>query len=269
MSGSAHFQLSGNAAEYYEQFAVKYILGPWAPRLVKAANIQPDDRVLDVACGTGVVTRAAALALGPNGTVTGLDLNSGMLEVAKSRGITGAGTLSWVQSSALDMDLPDESFDVVLCQQGLQYFPDQSKALQETHRVLRAGGRALFNIWAGAGPYNKALGDAVAKHIDEATGNRFREIRNVPGVDTLRALFSDAGFEQVGVTREQIEFRLPEIRAFVLAHLQGTPFAAAVKALPDAEQSALANDVAEWLSQYADGIDVVVPEFCHFVSSKK
>ena len=96
MSGSAHFQLSGNAAEYYEQFAVKYIMGPWAPRLVTAANIQLDERVLDVACGTGVVTRAAALELGPNGSVTGLDLNSGMREVAKSRGNPGVGTLSWV-----------------------------------------------------------------------------------------------------------------------------------------------------------------------------
>ena len=173
------------------------------------------------------------------------------------------------ESSALEMDLPDESFDVALCQQGLQFFPDQLKALQETNRVLRAGGRARFNIWAGAGPFNKAVGAAVAKHIDDATGKRFCESRNVPGADTLRALFSDAGFEQVEVTREQMEIRLPDIRAFVLAQTQGTPIAADVNALSEVEQSGLASDAAERLSQYADGLDVVVPDFCNVVSSSK
>lgn len=269
MSGYAHYQLSGNAAEYYDQFPVRYLIGPWAPRLIEAADLKPDERVLDLACGTGVVTRAAALKLGPNGSVTGLDLNAGMLEVAESRGNPGVGSLSWLESSALEMDLPDESFDVVLCQQGLQFFPDKLKALQETHRVLRAGGRAWFNIWAEAGPYNKAVGAAVAKFIDEATGKKYLESRDVPDANTLRALFGDAGFEHIEVARGQMEVRLPEIRSFVLAQTRGTPIAADVSALSEAKQSALANDAAERLSKYADGEDVVVPDFCNLVSARK
>ena len=268
MSNSAHFQLSGNAAKYYDQISAKYVLGPWAPRLVEAADIKPDERVLDLACGTGVVTRAAALMLGPGGSVTGLDLNAGMLEVAESHEHPGECALSWLKGSALDLDLPDQSFDVVLCQQGLQYFPDQLKGLRESHRVLRSGGRAFFGIWAEAGPYNKAVGAAVAEHIDDTVAKTYLESRDVPDVDSLRALFSDAGFAQVEVVREQMEIRLPDIRTFVLTHTRGTPIAKNMSALSESQQSALANDAAAALSSFADGVDVVVPDFCNLVSAR-
>lgn len=268
MSNSAHYQLSGNAAKYYDQVPARYILGPWAPRLVDAADIKPDEQVLDLACGTGVVTRAAALELGSGGSITGFDLNAGMLEVAKSYENPSACMLSWIEGSALDMDLPDKSFDVVLCQQGLQYFPDQLKALRESHRVLRSTGRAFFGVWAKASPYHKAVGAAVAKHIDDTVAKTYLESRDVPDADTLRALFGDADFSQVEVVHEKMDIRLPGIRTFVLAQTQGTPIADNVSALSESKQSALANDVAEALSEFADGPDVVVPDFCHLVSAR-
>ena len=157
------WQLSGNAAEQYEKIPARYILGPWASDIVEAAEIQGDEKVLDLACGTGLVTRAAATKLGPAGHITGLDLNEGMLEVAKAIRNPGVGGLDWMKGSALEMDLPDASFDVVLCQQGLQFFPDQHKALTETHRVLRDGGRAWFSVWAEAGPYQLAVGAAIGR----------------------------------------------------------------------------------------------------------
>ena len=268
MSNSAHYQLSDDAAKYYDQVPAKHILGPWAPRMVEAADIRSDERVLDLACGTGVVTRAAALMLGPGGSVTGLDLNTGMLEVAKSHKNPGACALSWIQGNALDLDLPNQTFDVVLCQQGLQYFPDRLKGLRESHRVLRSGGRAVFAIWADAGPYNKAVRAAVAKHIDDAVAKTYLESRDVPDADSLRTLFSDAGFAQVEVIREQIEIRLPDIRTFVLAQTRGTPIAENVNALSESQQTALANHAAEALSSFADGADVVVPDFCNLVSAR-
>jgi len=142
------WQLSGNAAERYERVLVPAIFAPWAADLVALAKLRPGERVLDLACGTGVVARLAAERVGPEGDITGLDLNESMLEVARSQPIpAGAAAVAWVQSSALAMRVPDSSFDVVLCQQGIQFFPDRSQALREMIRVLVPGGRMFASVW--------------------------------------------------------------------------------------------------------------------------
>jgi SAM-dependent methyltransferase len=98
------WQLSGNAAVLYERYVVPYILGPWAPGLVERAALQLGDRVVDVACGTGVVARHAAQRVGVEGHVTGLDLNPGMLAVARSLPPPAGAAMTWVESSAVAMD---------------------------------------------------------------------------------------------------------------------------------------------------------------------
>lgn len=263
------WQVSGDAAEYYQQIPVRYMLGPWAPGLVAASGLQPDEQVLDIACGTGVVTRAAAAKLGPGGHVTGLDLNEGMLKVAEGLGNPGAGGIDWIRCSAQEIELPDAAFDLVLCQQGLQFFPDRPKALSETHRVLRDGGRACFSVWAGAGPYNNAVAAAIARHLDDATAQQYPAARDVPDAGTLRALFPGAGFKEAEVTRTELEIRLPDIDTFALAHLAGTPIAEAFGSLSAEEQAALAKDTAERLSSYADGADAVVPDCSNLVFARK
>jgi ubiquinone/menaquinone biosynthesis C-methylase UbiE len=244
-------------------------LGPWAPGLVEAANIQTDETILDVACGTGVVTRMAAENLGPSGHIIGLYLNDGMLAVAATLGNPGRGKLEWLKNSALEMDLPNEKFDAVLCQQGLQFFPDQHKALLETHCVLREGGRACFSVWAARGPYNDAVGAAITKHIDDAAAQRYHTARDVPDAETLRSKFVDAGFSQVDVTRIEMQIHLPEIESFIIAHLNGTPSAAALGSLSSREQSVFAKDAADGLSDYTDSGDAVVPDFINMVVAVK
>ena len=135
------FQLSDEAAERYERCPARYILGPWAPLLVNAARPTAGERVLDVACGTGVVARIAAERVGPSGRVIGVDLNPGMIRVARSLPAPIGAPIEWLERSALDLRLEDASFDVVLCQQGLQFFPDKALALREMRRVLDHGGR--------------------------------------------------------------------------------------------------------------------------------
>jgi len=148
MNAQNQWQLSGNAAERYERVLVPAIFAPWAADLVALAKLRPGERVLDLACGTGVVARLAAERVGPEGDITGLDLNESMLEVARSQPIpAGAAAVAWVQSSALAMRVPDSSFDVVLCQQGIQFFPDRPQALREMIRVLVPGGRMFASVW--------------------------------------------------------------------------------------------------------------------------
>ena len=107
----------------YDRLFTASFLGPWARALIDAVGVQPGDAVLDVATGPGTVARVAAARAGTSGRVVGIDLSAPMLEVARSKpGEPGAAPIDFVQRSAYDLQLPDGSFDVVLCQQGLQYF---------------------------------------------------------------------------------------------------------------------------------------------------
>src|SRR5262245_20690658 len=114
MAKSGQWQLSAEAAELYECTVARHILGPWAPLLVDIADVGVGERVLDVACGIGVVTRAAAERVGAAGHVVGVDLNPGMIAVARSLPAPAGAPIEWVERSALDLRLPDASMDAVL-----------------------------------------------------------------------------------------------------------------------------------------------------------
>ena len=135
----------GNAPGNYQRFFVPSIGRPVAEDLLAVAHLKPEERVLDVACGTGVVTRLAAERVGPQGRVTGLDLNPGMLEVARSSTPENQ-PIEWIEANAESMLLEDGAFDVVLCQMGLQFVPNKLAALREMRRVLAPGGRVYINL---------------------------------------------------------------------------------------------------------------------------
>ena len=118
MSEESGYQLTADAAQMRERYSVRYFIGPWAPGLIAVAALQPGECVLDVACGTGVVTRLAASAVGSTGRVVGLDINAAMLAVARTLPHPSGTDITWVEGNAVAMDFPDASFDVMLCQQG-------------------------------------------------------------------------------------------------------------------------------------------------------
>jgi SAM-dependent methyltransferase len=130
--------------------------------------------VLDVACGTGIVARIAARKLGGTGSVTGLDVTAPMIMVARATALTEGVAVEWRDASAVELPFPEATFDVVLYQSGLQFFPDRMASLREMHRVLeQAGGRLILSVW---GPIERRRGfavaaDALARHIGpEAAG---------------------------------------------------------------------------------------------------
>jgi ubiquinone/menaquinone biosynthesis C-methylase UbiE len=130
---------AGSGPENYEKYFVPVIGAPLATDLVQAAELQVGERVLDVACGTGVVTRLAAERVGPTGTVAALDINPGMLAVART--VTPASmAIGWHEASVEKSGLPDEAYDVVLCQMGLQFCSDKAAALREMRRLLAPAG---------------------------------------------------------------------------------------------------------------------------------
>src|SRR5438105_15897251 len=126
---STQWQVAGSAPENYERYLVPAIFGPWAADLLALAAPQPGERIMDLACGTGVVARLTAERVGTAGVIVGLDLNPGMIELARSLPALNGAAVDWRVGSALELPFAHATFDVVLCQQGLQFFPDRSAAL--------------------------------------------------------------------------------------------------------------------------------------------
>jgi ubiquinone/menaquinone biosynthesis C-methylase UbiE len=261
------WHLSGDAAELYERYPVRYILGPWASALVARAGLKHGESVLDVACGTGVIARLAAEAVAPTGRVTGLDLNAGMLAVARSLPAPRGAPITWIEGSAAAMKLPNAAFDVVFCQQGLQFFPDRLTALREMRRVLIPSGRALLSVWTGMNVYHAAVTEALSQHVGAEVAARVAASRVVPDADELRGLVLGAGFRDVAIEACRMNIQLPAVDRFVLLHLAATPVAGAVSALSADTRAAIAEHVRGALRAYADGEGVTVPDQSNVVTA--
>jgi len=266
MKTGEQWHIAKEAAELYERVVARHILSPWAPSLVDAARLAVGERVLDLACGTGVVARIAARRVGPRGRVTGVDLNAGMIGVARSLPAPDGAPIEWVEGSALAIPLPDASVDAVLCQQGLQFFPDKALSLREMRRVLARGGRLALSVWSGTGVYNSAVGRALARLVDEDTASRFCASRNVPAKEELERLAVEAGFSGVEVRIVRMNLHLPRLDRFTLDHLAGTPVAASIAALDPESRKNIGTSVMQELLPFREGDGVSYPEEIHLVT---
>lgn len=143
MGESESGQVSARAAKIYEEFYLPGLFAEWTPRVIAAAQIERGQRVVDVACGTGVLARAVADRVGATGFTVGVDINDAMLNIAREK----APEIEWHQAPAEALPLNDNSFDSAVCQFGLMYFEDQQAALVEMMRVLRPGGNLAVVVW--------------------------------------------------------------------------------------------------------------------------
>ena len=139
------WQLEGGGAEAYERYLAS-AFSPWARKLTELAEIREGDRVLDVACGTGIVARHAAERAGAAGAIVGLDLNEDMLRVARSVSAAMRPAIEWRQGNATELPFPDEAFDAVCCEQAIQFFSDPVGALREMRRVMAPGARVAVSV---------------------------------------------------------------------------------------------------------------------------
>src|SRR5215467_11567625 len=176
-------------AEMYERFLVEPLFRPFAEQLLDRARPTANDSVLDIACGTGIVTRLARKTLGASAKVVGVDVSGPMLAVG--RGIDP--TIDWREGNATALPVAaDEKFSIVTCHQGLQFVPDKAAAVREMRRVLRAGGRVVVGTWLAVEdiPFVRDL-----DHIARQQLGPFSDSRHSFGDGTaLRALLSDNGF---------------------------------------------------------------------------
>lgn len=257
-SRTAGWQLEASAAEAYEQYFVPILFAPWAERIIDAADLRDGDRVLDVACGTGIVARRAAERVGERGTVVGLDLNEGMLAVAEQAAAEVRPPIVWRRGDAADLPFPDGSFDVVFCQQALQYFPDPVEALGEIRRVLAPGGRAILSVWRSLDyqPGYVVLAGALERHVGDEAGEMMRSPFPPWDLVAVQGLAESAGFDDRTVTIEIGSVRFPSVEEFIRREVASSPLAAQ---LGDAGRTALVEDVTNSLGGYTDDDGVVLP----------
>jgi ubiquinone/menaquinone biosynthesis C-methylase UbiE len=256
----AEWQVQGNAAERYERWVVPFVVGPWAPALLDLAQLRPGERVLDIATGTGVVARLAARRVSPGGTVTGLDLNAAMLEEAKGLPLPPGLTVDWHQGSALALPFADTMYDVALCQQGLQFFPERLKALGEMHRVLVSGGRVAVSVWTGPSPYFVAMREGLARYVSPDAAISGAAAFSLGDAAELRGLVEAAGFQDVVVHHVRQMLRHPPPEEFFLKHLSAVPAADLVAAAGPEVHTALVAHMKEATRAYVDGYGLVVPQ---------
>ena len=265
----------GNPAEIYESYFVPAMFAQWAALLLGHAAPQVGDKVLDIACGTGIAARQVAPLVGIDGKVVGIDINPAMLAVARTLEAPAGAPVTWQQGSAQALPFSDASFDLVLCQHGLQFFPDRELAVREMHRVLRPGGRALAIVLQDIGrhPVFATMMSATAQQLDLPLSQV-----TIPFVladaGTLRSLYLAAGFKGVDIAEATNTVRYPNAGKFVPLSVLGSAVAVpAFAQLGAPEQAALLENVRQQtepvLAQYRNGDAVVFPMFAHMVEVHK
>jgi ubiquinone/menaquinone biosynthesis C-methylase UbiE len=232
----------GNAAENYERWFVPVIGRPLAVDLIEASRLRPGERVLDVACGTGIVARLALEDVGPGGTVSALDLTPAMLEVA--RALPGGSSIRWYETSAESIPLPDAMFDVVFCQLGLQFVPDKDAALREMRRVLVEDGRLAMNV-PGPTEFFDVLERALERHAGPSAAGFVRMVFSLHDPHEIERRIQGAGFRDVVVHSEKKALLLPAPDEFLWQYVRSTPLAGVLADAPAAVREGLEREIVE------------------------
>ncbi len=233
----------GAAPSNYQRYFVPAVAAPLAIDLVDGVALTPGDRVLDLACGSGVVSRVAVERLGTE-TVEALDVNPGMIEVARSIGSSPA--ISWHHASAEALPFAESAFDTILCQMGLQFFSDKLLALSEARRVLRARGRFVASVPSPIPSLFTILAEQLHTHGQPNAAGFVHQVFSL-GDEELEELLDQAGFADISVTISEKVLRLPAPHDFLWQYVTGTPLGAVLSDVNETERREFARDVvAEW-----------------------
>jgi ubiquinone/menaquinone biosynthesis C-methylase UbiE len=262
MHANPQWQFVGNVPDNYERHLVPTIFGPWAHDLVQLVKLRAEDRVLDIACGTGIVARTAARYIRSSGSVVGLDLSGPMLSTARTAAAHENVVIDWQEGSAVDLPLPDAAFDVVFCQQGLQFFPDRATALSEMHRVLVPGGRLVLSIWRSIeqSPGFVVLAEALTRHISSEAGTLMTSGPfGLSDPQELRSLISGAGFNHITIEPSVKVLRFPSPEEFVLRYAAGSALGGPLAVASNEGRDALLAEVEAGLRPYINNQGLAFP----------
>jgi ubiquinone/menaquinone biosynthesis C-methylase UbiE len=253
-----------DAAEVYEARFVPAFFAEWAPHLVDLAGVAPGQVVLDVACGTGIVARTAADRLGATGRVVGVDLNDAMLAVARRV----RPELEWRQGDVRALPFADRSFDTVLCQMALMFFPDRAAALREMRRVVAEGGTVAVLVPAhlDTQPAYGPFVEMAAHHAGPDAASLLSAYFACGRLEALTALVEAAGL-RVTQTRTRLgRAKFPSVDEFVTTEVKGTPLGGRISA---AAYERIRAGAGEVLRPFVTAAGLEVPLEGHLVAGRR
>jgi ubiquinone/menaquinone biosynthesis C-methylase UbiE len=254
----AELQFRDTAAAGYDR-SVGEMTRRILPSLLRAARLAPGQRVLDIATGTGLAAEAAADVVGPTGHVVAADISPAMLDRARER-LGALANVSFAVEDGQDLGFGAESFDAVLCNMGLMYFPNPVRGLSEFRRVLRPGGRVAFSIFTRA---DRALvggliRGAIARHVP-AKAAEYGRFFSLGEDGRLRALFEGAGFREVETATETLAFAFPSFDAYFGGVERGEGhMGQEYTALPDEVRRAVREEVRREVGDTGGPVEVEV-----------
>lgn len=219
MSKTETGQVSTSAAEIYEKFFIPALFQEWVGKVVDEADIKERQKVLDVACGTGVLTREVAKRVGSDVLVTGLDINEGMLAVAENK----SPEITWKFGAAESIPFGDETFDRVVSQFGLMFFVDKPQAIKEMLRVLKSGGRLTVAVWDSlekAVGYKKVV-EMLQRLFGDEVADALRSPYSLGNTDLIKSLFAQADCENIEIKTLEGTARFPSIESWMFTDVKG------------------------------------------------
>jgi SAM-dependent methyltransferase len=254
---------TGTAAETYERYFVPAIATPVSAALLEAAALQPGQRVLDVACGTGLVARLAAEHVGSSGTVTGLDLSPDMIKVART---ASPSAIAWHVGDATSLPFADNVYDVVLCQLGLMFMQNRQAAVAEMRRVTAPGGRVVVSTPGPIQPLFVIMEQALVEHISPDLGGFVRAVFSMHNPDEVAALLRGAGLVDVTAAVSTVTFKLGAPVEFLWQYLNLTPMGPFVANAPATAQDAMERQVVKAWQPFTtgDAMSIDQPEVVAF-----
>lgn len=254
MAAVSYRHFTGTAAENYQRHFVPTIATPVSADLFRTAGLQPGERVLDVACGTGVAARLAAEQVGTTGSVTAIDFAPDMVDVARTVPSPAGPPIEWHVGDAAALPFPDEAYDVVLCQMGLMFMQDRPAVLTEMRRVLVPGGRVVINTPGRIHRAFEVMEEAIVEHISLELGGFVRAVFSMHDPDAVGALLADAGFQEVAARVSTVRLRLPPPAEFLWQYIHLTPMAPFVDRASSTARSVMEQHVVErWQPWAIDG----------------
>ncbi len=251
---ASYRDFTGTGAENYERYFVPAIGAPVSAGLLRAAALAPGEHVLDVGCGTGIVARQAATAVGATGSVTGVDVAADMIAVAAAQPAPSGAPIEWREGDATSLPVATGSVDVVVCQMSLMFVEDRAVAVHEMHRVLVDGGRVVVTTPGPIQPPFELLEAAIVRHISPALAGFVRMVFSMHEPAVLASLLRDGGFTAVDVSVYHAALDLPSPAEFLWQYINFTPMAPFVADAPRAAQEAMEAQVVEsWQPYVRDG----------------
>jgi len=266
------WQMNTDGPKTYERYIVPTWMLDWTEDLITAGGVGPKKRVLDVACGTGIVARKAASRVGPGGRVAGLDANEGMLTVAGACAREeGLAAIEWYRSDVSCMPFSPGEFDTVLGHQGLQFFPDRHAALREMARVLVPGGRLALGVWGRAekSPHVGVICDVIGRYFGEDATSLFKKACSLSNRTDLENLVRDAGFSGIRIKAGVKIARHPSLAELLPAYFSIFPVAAEISAMQEEDRARMFLEMATALAPYCENDGLAVPTENYIVTAEK